>query len=1182
MNFTEVRAKYPQYNDMSDQELATGLHKKYYSDLPFEAFSKKIGYSVEEPSDRKAITVGLTPVEALAKSGLIKESGDSLKDFVSKATKRIGQETLAGVEATLALTSGALLWPFSKAYGLMALPFGEEAARQAEEEIGKLAYQPLTEKGQQTVEAIAKPIDWYLTPSKMAGEKASEADPRLGYLAETLGEVGQFAILGGAKPAARALRAKIKPRPGEPGYKTIKGETEKIRKEELTEKLAEAVKETPLEKLRKAERIVKLKAKPKEVHIGMPLIRRKHTPEVGKPAKPPEVELPKIKEQPKAKLAQYLKSKPEVTEIVAKDVSKVTIVPKPTYQWQPRPMMFEKPVVKELWTSQFKKEYNIESFKKAIGKKGKEGVEAWKEFEIYSKKEYKEGFPVSEHFEQWMRKGKIPIERFKAKPSELTVEFGGFQTIYETLVKTKEPVKPPKAVEVPKEITETTLRRGYTHVKEFWKSFSTLPEPKKALSVRYKGMGDVARAERFVENIHKKLDKYEPEVRQDFFRFLDGQIKADILPKEAQRLAVSLKERTKTIGRMLVKRNIITQKQFDKHKGRYVHYMYAKHILGEDAPIGITSAGKLNLSYAKKRKDLSPEQKATLGLIEDASIVVPVGMGKALTDIAKYDYLETLATNPNWTWTPSLVDVPIGKAGKPVKMGIGKLIDEVKTYERVIKETPSKETIARHKILKTALDKAIKETANVPKEFTQLPNVKTYGPLAGAYIRKPIADDLVPIIKGWQNRGKLFESLVAIEQQGMALFKIGKVATNLPTATRNVVSNILQNNMRGRPLAKIPGDLVAALKSLKAKDAYYGEAFNHGLYKHNWAVTEINEILNVFSKVKTGHYAEFLNAARNVAKYYGKIDDIAKHTIFVQMRKAGNPIDVSILEAAKWGMDYSLASRSVKHLRQHIVPFISYQYKIAPLIAESLMKRPWVLAKYLAIPYMAIEATKGMHDLTDKVWKKLEKDLPSYIRKSGSYIVIPWKSPDGKWQWVNLEYFFPWGNMFSLFRDIGEKDMGDIFRDLGISNPFLDVARMIASAREDTPPQHPFYGTPIYNRLDPPWMKAAKMMEAIMFTWLPSMLSSKGALGYSYNAAVGEKDKWGREVSPGQAVGRWFGINIITISPKLTAVIKKAKIKQLRTDLYRIMTDPRKSVKEKREAKIRFREQAKAIQKGID
>jgi hypothetical protein len=47
MNISEIREKYPQYNDLSDEQLAQGLHQKFYSDLPFADFSSKIGLATK-------------------------------------------------------------------------------------------------------------------------------------------------------------------------------------------------------------------------------------------------------------------------------------------------------------------------------------------------------------------------------------------------------------------------------------------------------------------------------------------------------------------------------------------------------------------------------------------------------------------------------------------------------------------------------------------------------------------------------------------------------------------------------------------------------------------------------------------------------------------------------------------------------------------------------------------------------------------------------------------------------------------------------------------------------------------------------------------------------------------------------------------------------------------------------
>jgi len=266
-----------------------------------------------------------------------------------------------------------------------------------------------------------------------------------------------------------------------------------------------------------------------------------------------------------------------------------------------------------------------------------------------------------------------------------------------------------------------------------------------------------------------------------------------------------------------------------------------------------------------------------------------------------------------------------------------------------------------------------------------------------------------------------------------------------------------------------------------------------------------------------------------------------------------------------------------------LVPFLSYQYKIAPLIAESLVKRPWVIAKYLAVPYLAAEVTKSLHDLTKEDWDKLKKDLPTYIKNSGSYMVMPMKSPEDNWQWANLEYYFPWGNMLGLFRDIGEANFTEIRKDLGITNPFLSIFEMTGSAGLDSPPKDPFTKKEIYNQLDSYPEQAAKVVKWLAFQWLPNMLDyENGAIGYSYNAARQTQDRWGRTVTPAQAIGRWFGLNIVSTSPKQTAIIKKMKMRQLKSDLLRIFRDPRVSQEKKNASREIYKEKIKAVRRGED
>lgn len=48
---TEIRAQYPQYNDLSDKELADSLHSKFYSDIPKEEVYLKLGLKPERDTE---------------------------------------------------------------------------------------------------------------------------------------------------------------------------------------------------------------------------------------------------------------------------------------------------------------------------------------------------------------------------------------------------------------------------------------------------------------------------------------------------------------------------------------------------------------------------------------------------------------------------------------------------------------------------------------------------------------------------------------------------------------------------------------------------------------------------------------------------------------------------------------------------------------------------------------------------------------------------------------------------------------------------------------------------------------------------------------------------------------------------------------------------------------------------
>ena len=258
MNIVEFRKKYPEYSDISDIELTEKLHQKYYSDVDIGVFTHKfIGEKepipqtelspAEKDFSRYSFLAQELPINQLS----LVPTPEEPTNIVEKL-KWLGKQGVAGAETTLALGSGAVLWPFSKTYGLMALPWGENVARMAEEDIAKLGYQPYTKEAQEAVELVSKAIEFGLIPAHKAGKAMEEAvGPRAGYLTELIGELLTFK---GVHGVGKALTGKPKAPP-----KTAKMKVEEARKAKLKEKLEIETEGKPLKTLVLKEELLKKK-----------------------------------------------------------------------------------------------------------------------------------------------------------------------------------------------------------------------------------------------------------------------------------------------------------------------------------------------------------------------------------------------------------------------------------------------------------------------------------------------------------------------------------------------------------------------------------------------------------------------------------------------------------------------------------------------------------------------------------------------------------------------------------------------------------------------------------------------------------------------------------------------------------------------------------------------------------
>lgn len=51
VKLSDIRAKFPEYNDLSDDQLLIGVRKKFYADIPMSEFVKRVEYTAPNPTD---------------------------------------------------------------------------------------------------------------------------------------------------------------------------------------------------------------------------------------------------------------------------------------------------------------------------------------------------------------------------------------------------------------------------------------------------------------------------------------------------------------------------------------------------------------------------------------------------------------------------------------------------------------------------------------------------------------------------------------------------------------------------------------------------------------------------------------------------------------------------------------------------------------------------------------------------------------------------------------------------------------------------------------------------------------------------------------------------------------------------------------------------------------------------
>ena len=82
--------------------------------------------------------------------------------------------------------------------------------------------------------------------------------------------------------------------------------------------------------------------------------------------------------------------------------------------------------------------------------------------------------------------------------------------------------------------------------------------------------------------------------------------------------------------------------------------------------------------------------------------------------------------------------------------------------------------------------------------------------------------------------------------------------------------------------------------------------------------------------------------------WYQAEDQVFRMALFMdRLNKGLNPADAAA-DAKRWFIDYDINAPLINTLKNSATPFISYTYRVIPLLAETAAKRPWKFAKWAA------------------------------------------------------------------------------------------------------------------------------------------------------------------------------------------------------------------------------------------
>ena len=657
----------------------------------------------------------------------------------------------------------------------------------------------------------------------------------------------------------------------------------------------------------------------------------------------------------------------------------------------------------------------------------------------------------------------------------------------------------------------------------------------------------------------------------------------NLVPASIRRETIDLKNYINgELKQKLIDNNLLPKDVASKNVDSYLPRLYLKHLLDG---AGIKGSGmKASLAFAKKKGFKEPEALLAMGEIKDPGVRTFHAIYRTQRDLAVMDFLNKVSKNSDWALPQSLVTWN----GKRVTADWLKReaadIRAVRVFgepdparkEGMLAIADDMDRVANEGIV--ALNRANYDQS----KYTKLPDSYDYGPLRGMIVQNQIAEDIIGT-NNFVNPNNTWDNWFGDRgsklSRATSLWKTLKVPLNPPSQMRNVASNMILLHLSGVPIHKLGTYMVRSASDMRAGGKYFKIAKDFGVGNASMTEQELFAISEELQKLEANSqngfagwraiYRGLLKGANSVTDFYQKLETwgkIAKIMHAMETKTKEHPNGMSaeqaVREANKWLFDYSEVHPFIKRARQSPIgmPFVTFSYKVIPLMYEVMTKHPTRLLPYVALAATVPALVAASNDIDGDDEERVRKSLAPGLRRKDNMFMLPWKDDNGKWQLIDVGYFLPWQMPYEMVKSTAKggynlatgnskeaiSNAADVFKaSTLLSSPLFNIVSALTTGVD------PFTNKPIADKRDP---ANKQVMDVTSYAWslvAPSLFASYGALGQLVNKESGTGlNRYGEPAATyGQMAARAVGINTYSVDP---AAQRARNIRMMQHDLREV------------------------------